>query len=207
MVLGIEYVVLASVLLVGLFLYERYGWRLGGVMVLPLVAAYGLLEPWILPVFVATTILAYLAGEAVRRRTLIYGRRMLYVHILAGLLAAGVLLEVLGADGVGVVLAVLPGITAFNLHRQPSATRSMGRILALLLPLYLGAHVLLLPFGFEGGLFARVPRFHDISIHVIGFLGAILPVELPGVPPLPPGILDGGSLGAILGTLGGGGGE
>lgn len=207
MVLAIEYLVLATVLLVGLFLYERYGWRLGGVMVLPLVAAYGLLEPLVLLVFLATTILAYLAGEAVRRRTLIYGRRMLYVHIISGLLASGVLLDMLGLVEVGLVLTVLPGITAYNLHRQPSAARSFARFVAVLAPLYLAAHVALLPWGFEGGLFPHVPGFRGVAILVFGFVADLFPTGLPGLPSIPREGLDGGTLGAVLGTLVEGGGE
>jgi hypothetical protein len=47
----LEVIALLIALCIGLFVYERYGIRLGGVLVLPLVTAYALFEPKLLHVF------------------------------------------------------------------------------------------------------------------------------------------------------------
>ena len=161
-------------LLIGLFVYERLGWRLGGVLVLPLVLIYALFEPKVVPAFLAGVVLTFAIGWLVQRHTLIYGRRLLYVFVVAGFVVTASLLVALRADVHGIVLAVLPGVFAFNLQREGYPTRSVAQFAAIFLPVYVAAHVLLLPFGFEGGLFAYFPKVHHE-------LALVLPGIAPGL--------------------------
>lgn len=144
-------------MLSGLLVYERFGWRLGGVLVLPLILVYGLVDARILAAFAVATLLAYLTGTVLHRTTLVYGRRLLYIYMVVGLLSAAVAIQLLGVDIAGVALAVLPGLFAFNVHREGRPGQRVVQFLLFFLPAYLLAHLLLLPMGFGGGLFPYVP--------------------------------------------------
>jgi hypothetical protein len=146
-------ITLLLALVLGLVAYERFGMRLGGVLVLPLLTAYTLFEPRLVPVFVGAAAIAYFAGKLVQRNTLVYGRRLLYTYIGLGLLASSALIYLTGIGVAGIALAVLPGIFAFNVHREGKPMRSVGQFAFLYVPTVLLAHVALLPLGFRGGLF------------------------------------------------------
>lgn len=158
------YLVLAAAMLSGLLVYEHFGWRLGGVLVLPLILVYGLVDARILLAFAAATLLAYLTGTLLHRTTLLYGRRLLYIYMVVGLLSAAVAIQALGVDIAGVALAVLPGVFAFNVHREGRPVQRVAQFLLFFLPAYLLAHFLLLPMGFGGGLFPYVPGFQGLVV-------------------------------------------
>lgn len=187
----LAYIVLGTSLLVGLLVYERHDLRLGGVLVLPLLVVYALFSPRILPLFFGAALLTYAAGEGIRSRTLLYGRRLLYAYLLVGLVTSAVLIHSLLTSYHGVAFAVLPGIFAFNMHREPRPARAMGSFAAILVPVFLIVHVALFPIGFAGGLFAEIPVTRAIVAQ--GYAGgyAVL-VQAPL------------SLAARLGTAGGG---
>lgn len=113
-----QYLLLGGYVLVGLWAYERFGVRLGGVLALPLVAIYGLIVPWAVEIFALAALVAFAAGELLHRHTLLYGRRLFAAHIVASVLASYAGAQILGADLQGFLLPVLPGVFAFNLHRE-----------------------------------------------------------------------------------------
>ena len=98
------------------------GYRLGGTITVPVLAVYTLKNSLMLPVFVLSTIAAYLGLWYFRQRTLIYGRDELIVAILIGTsvpLTTFLILVQFGVD-VGVILfigSILPGLAAYNYHR------------------------------------------------------------------------------------------
>jgi hypothetical protein len=112
-------------LLVGVTATQRFGLRLGGVLTAPLLAVYSLHDLGTLPIFVASAVLAYLAVGYVTRTTLLHGRPLFLVGIGAGMVASVGLFLVASLAGAVVPLgaielvgSVLPGIAAYNFHRQ-----------------------------------------------------------------------------------------
>jgi hypothetical protein len=112
-------------LLVGVAATQRFGLRLGGVLTVPLLAVYALRDATTLPVFVASIVVAYVAVDHVTKNTLIHGRPMFLVGIVAGMVASIVFYGVAALAGavipvgaIELVGSVLPGIAAYNFHRQ-----------------------------------------------------------------------------------------
>jgi hypothetical protein len=97
------------------------GYRLGGTITVPVLAMYTLKNVLMLPVFVLSTIAAYLGLWYLRERTLIYGRDEFIAALIIG--TAVPLLMLLGLIELGfdpdlIVLigSILPGIAAYNYH-------------------------------------------------------------------------------------------
>ena len=101
------------------------GYRLGGVMVLPLLAIYTFREPLSPLVFVVGTTAAWGALWATREYTLTHGRRVFIVATLTGAAATVVTAYVLAFhtpihlpfDDAEVVASVFPGVAAYNVMR------------------------------------------------------------------------------------------
>jgi hypothetical protein len=103
---------------VGLILYERTGSRLGGVLVLPLLLLYALVDLSVLLVFSVGALASFVLGQFFYSHMLIYGRRLLYAFLLAGIGATMTAYAFIQPGSFGLVLAVLPGLFAYNLHRE-----------------------------------------------------------------------------------------
>lgn len=149
----LPYAALVLSLLVGLWFYERRNWRLGGVIVLPLLVYYSLQDLMLLVIFIIATAGALLSGMVLRRRTLIYGRRLLYAYLISGIIVGGTASLLIGPSYDGVIITVLPGIFAYNLHREEGIWVPIARVTAGFGILYvaaLGAAYLLGP-GSLGG--------------------------------------------------------
>jgi hypothetical protein len=117
-VVYIAWGLLAAFLLLGLFLYERTGMRLGGVLVLPLLLVYAIFDVNIVAVFAVASAFTLVVGQIVHSQTFLYGRRLLYAFILIGMAATVAALHYVTVAVAGVILALLPGIFAYNLHRE-----------------------------------------------------------------------------------------
>jgi hypothetical protein len=114
----LAWTLLAVFLVFGLIVHERTGLRLGGVLVLPLLLLYSLLDLTALAVFALAAIVALAVGHVLYRRTFLYGRRLLYVFLLAGIGATIVARAFIDTELGVFVLAILPGLFAYNLHRE-----------------------------------------------------------------------------------------
>jgi hypothetical protein len=105
---------------------RQYGLRLGGTVVLGVLAVYTLKNFSTLPIFLASTTIAYLTLGYAKRKTLIYGRDEFVVAIVSGSLAPAMLflttlylpgnvqIELYRSVFIG---SLLSGVTAFNLHQ------------------------------------------------------------------------------------------
>jgi hypothetical protein len=106
-------------------LSHRKGYRLGGVMVLPLVAIYTFREPFSPLIFVVGTAAAWVALWAVREYTLHHGRRVFLIAVLTGACATTLAAYVIAFhtpahlpfDDAEVVASIFPGVAAYNLMR------------------------------------------------------------------------------------------
>ena len=104
---------------------NRWGYRLGGVMTVPLLAVYTFREPLSPLVFAVGTIAAWAGLWVTREYTLNHGRRVFLVAILTGAFATvGFAYLVafhtsigLPFDDAEVVASIFPGIAAYNLMR------------------------------------------------------------------------------------------
>jgi hypothetical protein len=97
------------------------GYRLGGTITVPVLAVYTLKNVLMLPVFVVSTIAAYVGLWYLRQRTLIYGRDELIAAFIIG--TSVPLLTILGLVQVGFdpdlivfIGSILPGLAAYNYH-------------------------------------------------------------------------------------------
>jgi hypothetical protein len=126
-------------LLVGIVVAQLYGLRLGGVIIVPLVAVYLLRSFATFPIFLLSTIAAYVSLYYIKRRIPIYGRHLFLLAILTGALVPILVIELI-TSGFGVertlsevefVGSVLPGIAAYNFHRLDPERRVTDGILSL----------------------------------------------------------------------------
>lgn len=116
---GFAMVALLAVFIgIGLLAYERYGLRLGGVLVLPLLLLYAVADAMVIPLFLAAAAVTYLIGEVIHRLTLLYGRRLFVVYLIASLAVTYFMSTAIGGIGHGHLFPLLPGLFAFNLHRE-----------------------------------------------------------------------------------------
>lgn len=123
--LGAVTVVIVLGLVIGELQRDRWGLRPAGVIALPLVALFALRAWWVVPMYVLIGVITFAIIKGVHRLTLLYGRALLSVGIVVGVVLAGPLLVVFGQ---GDTLAVfftgfLGGIAAFNFHLIAPAER------------------------------------------------------------------------------------
>lgn len=131
-VVGFE-VAIALLLLGGVVsevVYGRYGVRLNGLIAAPLLALLALQNASVVPLYLAGTAAVSLLVWALNRRTLLYGRVLLSVAILASvLLVVPVgLLESSSSGFVLLFLSILVGIGAYNLHRVARPERATASV-------------------------------------------------------------------------------
>lgn len=123
-------VMVAGIGLVAILSQTR-GYRMGGVMVLPLLVIYTFREPLSLVIFAAGTVVAWGALWATREYTLNHGRRLFLVAVGTGALAtivAGYLVSLampqqLPFESAEAIASIFPGVTAYNLMRVDAEDR------------------------------------------------------------------------------------
>ncbi len=119
------------------------GYRLGGVIVVPIMAVYTLKNFVMLPVFVVSALTAYVGLNYVKRKTMIYGRTELVASILIGSVLPVIGLFFIRSSGVEFqniffIGSVLPGLAAYNYqhikpqYRLKDLLTAVGLFLALL---------------------------------------------------------------------------
>lgn len=123
------WLLLAVFLVVGLIVHEKTGSRLGGVLVLPLILLYALVDLSVLLVFSVGAFASFLAGQYFYYHRLVYGRRLLYSFLLSGIVATMLAYPLVKPDSFGMVLAVLPGLFSYNLHREGRYLEGMSTFL------------------------------------------------------------------------------
>ncbi|HII02709.1 TPA: hypothetical protein HA351_14035 [Methanosarcinaceae archaeon] len=119
------------------------GYRLGGVIVVPIMAVYTLKNFIMLPVFVISALIAYMGLNYVKRKTMIYGRAEMVASILIGSVLPVIGLFFMRSSGVEFqniffIGSVLPGLAAYNYqhikpeYRLKDPLTAVGLFLALL---------------------------------------------------------------------------
>lgn len=100
------------------------GLRMGGVIVIPLLAVYSLYSFWALPLFLISAVIAYCLVGLIRNHTLIHGRQLLLTSLGVGAVApigSALLFETWNIFDSTIEIAffgtILPGIAAYNYHK------------------------------------------------------------------------------------------
>lgn len=132
-------------LLAGIIGAQLGGYRLGGVIVVPLVTVYFLRSFATFPVFVLSVIAAYVSLTLITRRLLLYGRTLFIISVIIGAVVPVLVFELLvdlvglqsGLSQVEFVGSVLPGIAAYNYHRIDDDRRVMDMVWSLAVVLFL----------------------------------------------------------------------
>jgi len=104
---------------------SRYGLRLAGVIVLPLVALIAFRNEFLLPVWIVSVALAYVGLTILHRWTLIYGRVLLAFAVIVGILTTISLVTIIPVRHglLPFFIGLLAGVTAYNFHVVPPAER------------------------------------------------------------------------------------
>ncbi len=119
------------------------GYRLGGVIVVPIMAVYTLKNFVMLPVFVISVLIAYVGLNYVKKKTMTYGRAELVASILIGSVLPVIGLFFIRSSGVEFqniffIGSVLPGLAAYNYqhikpeYRLKDLMTAVGLFLALI---------------------------------------------------------------------------
>jgi len=117
-------IMIAGLIFVAL-LSQSEGYRLGGVMVLPLLVVYTFREPFSPVIFGIGAVAAWIALWLLREYTLSYGRRLFLASVTVGAIGtilAGYALSLapatqLSFESAEVVASIFPGVTAYNVMR------------------------------------------------------------------------------------------
>lgn len=118
-----------SLYLFGMVLSEglrsRYGLRIGGVIIIPLVVLIVFRNEWMLPLFIGTAGLAFVGVRVAHWWTLLYGRVLLALGVIVGLLTTISAVTVVPVQHglLPFFVGILAGVAGYNLHVVPSAER------------------------------------------------------------------------------------
>ena len=122
-----QYIIQVLILLFGFifgyFMYELYRYRAGGVIAIPILVLYTFESPIALPIFIYSVAICYLIGFIITEKTLIYGRRLLYLYLTTSLLVTSFgfffVLYYLNLDLLTITIgAIFPGLIAYNISRE-----------------------------------------------------------------------------------------
>jgi len=120
-------------------LTQVYGYRLGGTIAIPILAVYTLKSFVMLPIYVLSTIVAYLGLGLLKDKTLIYGRGELIYAILIGSLIPVAIFLTFGFliqdifQSVVFIGSILPGLAAYNYHQLDGEIRRWDLLTAAVL--------------------------------------------------------------------------
>ena len=169
---------------------QLFGYRTGGTIVIPVLAVYTLKNVLMLPIFLFSTVIAYLGLSIAKQRTLIYGRDELLLAMALGSGIPLIILIVLGAfisEALRTVVfigSILPGLAAYNYHQvKPEfRTRDLLTTSLLFIGLILLGWVLITP-GLSRSIGTLAPPvLYTTTADVAVFKSASVSVELrPGI--------------------------
>ncbi|WP_462272595.1 poly-gamma-glutamate biosynthesis protein PgsC/CapC [Methanohalophilus sp.] len=136
-----------------IILTQLFGYRLGGVIVVPVLAIYTCKNFLMLPLFIVGVIIAYMGLLYLQKNTMIYGRNELVATLLMGSVfpVLGLFsLKGIGYDFTDVVFfgSILPGLAAYNYSRIKPQYRVADILtsIGIFLGLVAAAWVLINPF-------------------------------------------------------------
>ncbi len=115
---------------IGYLFYSKFMYRVGGVIVTPLLALYTLSNPIFFFLFLAATFISYATIEVVVSYRLIYGRRLFYVSCFTSGVVTFILVYLTNVRH-PLMLTILPGIFAYNLFSDVNSVSNVKKSLFL----------------------------------------------------------------------------
>jgi hypothetical protein len=173
----------------GLFASEairrRWGLRTGGVIVVPLLVLFAFRSDWLLAVYLVAALAAYVGVQLVHAWTLLYGRVLLSLGVIFGLLSVLALVPVLPARNglLPFFTGILGGVGAYNLHVVAPAERRATVLLTAGVFVGLAAVGRVFVTPLPGGLLAEVTRAHYVAGGLIAAAAAVTAVRLEALRP------------------------
>ncbi len=125
-----ELIPLLAGFIIEYYLYTKYKFRMGGVVIIPLLAIYAINQPFSFPFLMFLTAINYFILEYFYSHFIIYGRRLLYLSLIIGIvlsLAVGFLMDV-NLSWYGFLIQ---GLFAYNLHRESNSTANKIKSIAV----------------------------------------------------------------------------
>jgi len=121
--------IISGGLVVSEVIRSRYGLRIGGVVVVPLVVLMSFRNAWMFPLWAVTTVLAFLGIRLLNWWTLLYGRVVLSMGVIFGLLASISFAPVIPIRHglLPFFVGIFGGVSAYNIHlvSPPERTASV----------------------------------------------------------------------------------
>lgn len=110
---------------------RRYGFRIGGLVVLPILLFVVFRNRWLLLLWTAATVVAYLGITGIQWWTLIYGRALLAMAVILGLFVTIALTPLLPIQYglLAFFVGLFAGVVAYNIHVVPPADRQVTVVL------------------------------------------------------------------------------
>jgi hypothetical protein len=156
------------------WLRERYGLRIGGMVVVPLIVLAAFRNMWMLPMWVCATALSYVIIQLVHRLTLLYGRVLLALSIIIGLFVATAVVTIVPVRSgqLPLLVGILAGVSGYNTHVVPPAERraSVAVTVGALVILAIVARLFVVP---PAGGFLQSVSTHHLAIAAVLLLPAI----------------------------------
>ena len=134
--------------ILGFILYEFTRYRLGGIVAIPIMVIYTLDNPLMLPIFFTAIFFCLIFVELIAEKTLLYGRRLLYLNLAVSIATTSILIFSVGSLfnmdlATLTVGSIFPGIMAYNISRETYDVPNTVRSLALMM----GNFLVVLIFG------------------------------------------------------------
>jgi len=119
----VQLIVLLFGFIFGFIIYELTRYRVGGVVAIPIMVIYTMDEPLMLPIFVFAIIICLLAVYIVTEKTLLYGRRLLYLNLAFSIIITSLIFfyadAILNMSFTALTVGtIFPGIVAYNISRE-----------------------------------------------------------------------------------------
>jgi len=125
------YVLLFIGFILGYLFYELFKIRAGGVVAIPLLVIYTMYNLKIFFLILILALLIFLLLELIFKNTAIYGRRLLYISFGTSILISSVVIWILKEPSPVVFLTLLPGLMAYNFHREKNSSTGLLKALVL----------------------------------------------------------------------------
>jgi hypothetical protein len=121
--------VVQAFLTLGIVLSEviraRYGYRICGVVVIPIIVLMAFRQLWMLPPWTCVSVLSFVGIPLIHRLSFLYGRVLLSMGIIFGLLVSISVVPQLPVDRglFPYFVGIFGGVTAYNFHVVPPTER------------------------------------------------------------------------------------
>jgi hypothetical protein len=125
------YIILFVGFILGYLFYELFKIRSGGVVAIPLLVIYTMYNLKIFFLILSLALLIFLLLELIFKNTAIYGRRLLYISFGTSIIITSVAVWLLKEPSPVVFLTLVPGLMAYNFHREKNSSTGLLKALVL----------------------------------------------------------------------------